>query len=70
MSNTRRNTLLGLGALAALWAAVRGWWSPAPAHAARNYEVSHSDDEWRKKLTREQYRVLRHADTNSPAAAR
>ena len=67
--NTRRNALLGLGAVAALVASVRGWLSPTPAHAARTYEVSHSDEEWRKLLTREQYRVLRHADTEFPGSS-
>ncbi len=68
-NTTRRNTLLGLGAVAALVASVRGWLSPAPAHAARTHEVSHSDEEWRKLLTREQYRVLRHADTEFPGSS-
>jgi peptide-methionine (R)-S-oxide reductase len=68
MSN-RRNTLLGLGALAALAAGVRGFFTSAPAQAAtraRTYEVTHSDAEWKKLLTSEQYQVLRHAGTERP----
>ena len=53
----RRNTLLGLGAT------VAGWYG-LPAHAAsRTYEVTHSDAEWKKLLTPQQYAVLRQAGT-------
>ena len=67
--NTRRNTLLGLGAVAALLATMRGLFTSTPAHAARSYEVTHSDDEWKKQLSKEQYRVLRHADTEFPGSS-
>jgi peptide-methionine (R)-S-oxide reductase len=67
--NTRRNTLLGLGVAAGLLAAVRGLFSSAPAHAAHAYEVSHSDDEWKKLLTPQQYRVLRRAGTEFPGSS-
>jgi peptide-methionine (R)-S-oxide reductase len=53
----RRNTLLGLGATVAAWYGL-------PAHAAkRTYEVTHTDAEWKKLLTPEQYSVLRQAGT-------
>jgi peptide-methionine (R)-S-oxide reductase len=68
MSN-RRNTLLGLGALSAAVAGVRGLFTSAPAQAAaptRTYEVTRTDAEWKKQLTSEQYQVLRHAGTERP----
>jgi peptide-methionine (R)-S-oxide reductase len=68
MSN-RRNTLLGLGILSAVAAGVRGFFTSTPAQAAapaRVYEVTHTDAEWKKLLTSEQYQVLRHAGTERP----
>lgn len=37
----------------------------APASAADSFQVTHSDAEWRKLLTREQYSVLRQSATES-----
>ncbi len=37
-----------------------------PAFAAQNYEVTHSDAEWRKLLTPAQYDVLRQQGTEAP----
>ncbi len=38
----------------------------ADATPAEKFEVTHSDDEWRKLLTPEQYQVLRKAGTERP----
>jgi peptide-methionine (R)-S-oxide reductase len=39
---------------------------PHPAEAAPTYEVTHTDAEWQKFLTPEQYDVLRQQGTESP----
>ena len=54
MSN-RRKTLLGLGMLTGIAAGVRGLFTGNAAEAAqpaRAYEVTHTDAEWRRLLTR------------------
>lgn len=63
---SRRSTLLRLGALTGILAGARGLFAGSPAYAARAYEVTHSDAEWQKLLTPEQYRVLRQAGTERP----
>jgi peptide-methionine (R)-S-oxide reductase len=61
---TRRFFVMG-GAtgLAAVLASSR--WSQAP-QAAETFEVTHSDAEWRKLLTPDQYAVLRQSATERP----
>ena len=58
---SRRTALQALGALSG---GMVGLLSSAPAHAARTYEVTHSDAEWQKLLRPDQYRVLRKAGTD------
>ena len=61
---TRRLLLTsGVAGLAA--AAGSPWWAAA-ARAADAFEVSHSDEEWRKLLSPDQYAVLRQSATEQP----
>ena len=69
---TRRNTLLGFGALSAALVGLRSLFSSDPAVAAqprRVYEVTRSDAEWKQLLKPEQYRVLRNAGTEYPGSS-
>jgi peptide-methionine (R)-S-oxide reductase len=60
---TRRALIAGgVGAAAAVSAA----WRTAAARAPVEFEVTHSDAEWRKLLTPDQYAVLRHEATERP----
>ena len=63
---SRRNTLVGLGALSGILAGARGLFGNTAAHAARAYEVTRSDADWKKSLTPAQYTVLRKAGTERP----
>ena len=64
----RRDILLaGASGLAVLAALRYGLMAPTPpALAAETFEVTHSDAEWRKLLTPEQYNVLRQSGTERP----
>jgi peptide-methionine (R)-S-oxide reductase len=55
----RRGTIgLAAACIAPRWAAL--------ARAAEVFEVTHSDSDWRKLLTPDQYAVLRQSDTERP----
>ena len=54
----RRSLLLGGAALLA-GAGATGAWSQASVRAAEIFEITRTDDEWRRLLTPEQYNVLR-----------
>jgi peptide-methionine (R)-S-oxide reductase len=61
---TRRGLIAGgfAGAAAAMGAA----WRVRTAEARATFEVTHSDAEWKKILTADQYAVLRHEATERP----
>jgi peptide-methionine (R)-S-oxide reductase len=69
MSNSitrRRLIVVGIvGVTSALTSACRPVTTSVAATPA-TFEVTHSNDEWRKLLTAEQYAVLRQADTEAP----
>ena len=60
---TRRFLLLG-GAIGAAAAGMP--WRISPLQAAETFEVTHTDAEWRKLLTSDQYAVLRRDGTERP----
>lgn len=62
MRVSRRETI-GAGGVAAAMALL---WSSGSRNADAAYPVSYSDAEWRKKLSPEAYRVLRHEATEPP----
>ena len=73
---TRRNTLLGAGALTAtltgVVAGLRGLFgsgSAEAAQAAHTFEVTHTEADWKKLLNSEQFRVLRQAGTERPGSS-
>src|SRR6516164_8370649 len=62
---TRRFLLTG-SAIGVVVAAGSAWWTLAPRAAAESFEVTHTDEEWRKLLTADQYAVLRQSATERP----
>jgi peptide-methionine (R)-S-oxide reductase len=63
--NTRRRLLVGAGALVAaqILSAPR---LATGAGGAKPFEVTYSEAEWRRRLTPEQFAVLRESDTEPP----
>ena len=57
-----RREILVFGLTGAATAAIRALWTPE-AGAAEHYEVTHTDEEWRKLLSAGQYAVLRQSAT-------
>jgi peptide-methionine (R)-S-oxide reductase len=60
-----RRLLLTSGTVALAAAVGTGWWDGA-SRAAETFKVAHSDDEWRKLLTPDQYAILRESGTERP----
>jgi hypothetical protein len=61
---TRRDVVLGLAACTASIVAMRD--SHGIAAQSETFEIVHTPEEWRKRLTPEQYDVLREHDTEAP----
>jgi len=59
-----KQTLLMQGAAGVAAASVLPWWTAAAR--SESFEVSHSDAEWRKLLTPDQFAVLRMSATERP----
>ena len=74
MQPTRRSLLIGTGssaigvAVAALFGpSLRSAWAAEPAKAgAEKFEVSYTDEEWRKRLSANEYAILRQEGTERP----
>jgi peptide-methionine (R)-S-oxide reductase len=64
MSVTRRRFLVGVGAATVL--ATTACTRSATASPAADFEVTHTDAEWKHLLTAQQYNVLRQAGTEVP----
>jgi peptide-methionine (R)-S-oxide reductase len=64
----RRSALIAGSSTLGLAIASALGWSPRPALAAStgSFEVTHTDDEWHKLLTSDQYAVLRKEGTERP----
>ena len=64
-----RRTLLGMTSAAAACAAAAVWFRPfgiIGAQAGETFEVTKTDDEWKKVLTASQFAVLRKHGTEQP----
>jgi peptide-methionine (R)-S-oxide reductase len=66
---TRRKILLGAVGLAGAAVAYRLAVGSGPVAAAQVFPVTHSDEEWRRLLTPEQYAVLRQQGTEQPGSS-
>jgi peptide-methionine (R)-S-oxide reductase len=67
---TRRSFLLNSASLTGLGiAAGAGLMGCGEAVADEKFEVTHTDQEWRKLLAPDAYEILRHADTEQPGTS-
>jgi peptide-methionine (R)-S-oxide reductase len=67
---TRRKLLLGAAGLAGAAVAYRFVMGSRPAAAAAEvFKVTHTDEEWQKLLTPQQYAVLRQQGTEAPGSS-
>ena len=60
-----RRFLLTAGAFGLGAVSLSPWWA-ASTHADDTFAVTHADADWRRRLTRDQYAVLRQSGTESP----
>ena len=65
MDVSRRRFLVGAGVASAVVLTATAYARPAMASPG-DYEVTHTDAEWRQLLTADQYDVLRQAGTEMP----
>jgi peptide-methionine (R)-S-oxide reductase len=63
---SRRRFLAGAGAASAAILGAAAWARTATASPAGDFEVTHTDAEWKQLLTADQYDVLRRAGTEMP----
>ena len=66
MNVTRRRFLAGAAAASATVLTAAACGRSATASAEGDYEVTHTDAEWKQLLTADQYDVLRNAGTEAP----
>ena len=66
---TRANAILGLTVLAGATLATPRWATAATQRPHHAFEVAFSDDVWRKRLTPEQFTILRRAGTEEPESS-
>ncbi len=66
---TRATSILGLAAMATAALATSRRAAAATETAPHAFEVALSDDAWRKRLTPEQFTILRRAGTESPESS-
>jgi peptide-methionine (R)-S-oxide reductase len=65
-----RRVFIGIGAAAAAWALQSHVFRTATAEELpETFAVTHTDAEWRKLLTRDQYAVLRRSATETPGSS-
>ena len=66
---TRANALLRFTVFAGATLATTGWATAANQRTQHAFEVAFSDDVWRKRLTPEQFTILRRAGTEEPESS-